>query len=309
MTHPRPYRPFFTCPHTYGVRPRPCSAIATEPCRPTACAGDPPCCTVANVHCSLYIVHCPRTYTFSAKERDPETGLSYFGSRYYSSDLDFWLSVDPMSDKYPSMSPYVYCANNPVKLVDPNGEAWETPEDIDLANTLICHAQSVQSNYDPSSFEYQLLQKGINGLINMGADENTSYTFNKSQTYDGSVSLLDNGTISINYVEIEDEPDSKIGSAWHEAFHLMRRNTYRSYSEDELRNASTTYWGFKNGLLGNNNNNINEEYLTYTSQLIFSPKSMPTNEGAKVVDDASIRNYIIKHYGCPSDYVFQFPAS
>ena len=33
-----------------------------------------------------------------------------------------WLSVDPMSDKYPSMSPYNYCANNPVILVDPDGE-------------------------------------------------------------------------------------------------------------------------------------------------------------------------------------------
>ena len=61
-------------------------------------------------------------YTFSAKEKDAETGYSYFGARYYSSDLSVWLSVDPMSDKYPSMSPYVYCANNPVKLVDPNGE-------------------------------------------------------------------------------------------------------------------------------------------------------------------------------------------
>ena len=61
-------------------------------------------------------------YTFSAKERDPETGLSYFGSRYYSSDLSIWLSVDPQSDKYASLSPYVYCADNPVRLVDPNGE-------------------------------------------------------------------------------------------------------------------------------------------------------------------------------------------
>ena len=61
-------------------------------------------------------------YTFSAKEKDSETGLSYFGSRYYSSDLSVWLSVDPMSDKYPSLSPYTYCADNPVKLVDPNGE-------------------------------------------------------------------------------------------------------------------------------------------------------------------------------------------
>ena len=74
------------------------------------------------VHCTLYIVHC--TYTFSAKEKDVETGLSYFGSRYYSSDLSIWLSVDPMSAKYPSLSPYVYCANNPVRLVDPNGETF-----------------------------------------------------------------------------------------------------------------------------------------------------------------------------------------
>ena len=61
-------------------------------------------------------------YTFSAKEKDTETGYSYFGARYYSSDLSIWLSVDPMAAKYPSLSPYVYCADNPVKLVDPNGE-------------------------------------------------------------------------------------------------------------------------------------------------------------------------------------------
>ena len=73
----------------------------------------------AIVHCSLYIVHC--SYTFSAKEKDSETGLSYFGSRYYSSDLSIWLSVDPMCDKYPSTSPYAYCRNNPIILVDDNG--------------------------------------------------------------------------------------------------------------------------------------------------------------------------------------------
>ena len=73
-----------------------------------------------SVHCSLITAH--SSYTFSAKERDTETGLSYFGSRYYSSDLSIWLSVDPMASKYPSLSPYVYCADNPVKLVDPNGE-------------------------------------------------------------------------------------------------------------------------------------------------------------------------------------------
>ena len=74
----------------------------------------------ATVHCSLLTLHW--SFTFSAKEKDPETGYSYFGSRYYSSDLSVWLSVDPQSDKYASLSPYVYCVDNPVKLVDPDGE-------------------------------------------------------------------------------------------------------------------------------------------------------------------------------------------
>ena len=32
-----------------------------------------------------------------------------------------WLSVDPMADKYPSLSPYAYCGWNPIRLVDPDG--------------------------------------------------------------------------------------------------------------------------------------------------------------------------------------------
>ena len=34
-----------------------------------------------------------------------------------------WLSVDPMADKYPNISPYNYCMWNPIKLVDPDGNA------------------------------------------------------------------------------------------------------------------------------------------------------------------------------------------
>ena len=66
-------------------------------------------------------------HSFTGKERDSETGFSYFGARFYDSDLmTGWLSVDPMADKYPSLSPYAYCAWNPVKLVDPDGEdVWE----------------------------------------------------------------------------------------------------------------------------------------------------------------------------------------
>ena len=45
--------------------------------------------------------------------------------KFYDCGLSIWLSVDPMSDKYPSLSSYNYCANNPVILVDPDGrEIW-----------------------------------------------------------------------------------------------------------------------------------------------------------------------------------------
>ena len=60
--------------------------------------------------------------TFTGKERDEETGYGYFGARYMDHELmTMWLSVDPMADKYPSISPYAYCAWNPVKLIDPDG--------------------------------------------------------------------------------------------------------------------------------------------------------------------------------------------
>jgi RHS repeat-associated protein len=68
-------------------------------------------------------------YTFSAKERDPETGYSYFGARYYDPNVSVWLSVDPLSDKYPSMSAYMYCASNPMMLRDPNGREIEPSSD------------------------------------------------------------------------------------------------------------------------------------------------------------------------------------
>ena len=48
-------------------------------------------------------------------------GFYYFGARYYNSDLSIWLSVDPMSDMYPSTSPFAYVENNPIMFVDPNG--------------------------------------------------------------------------------------------------------------------------------------------------------------------------------------------
>jgi RHS repeat-associated protein len=60
-------------------------------------------------------------YKFTGKERDAETSYDYFGARYYDSRIGRWLSVDPLADKYPGWSPYNYCFNNPINVVDPTG--------------------------------------------------------------------------------------------------------------------------------------------------------------------------------------------
>jgi RHS repeat-associated protein len=61
-------------------------------------------------------------YLFNGKELDKETGMSYYGARYYEPKTSVWISVDPLAEKYPNASPYNYCLNNPVNFIDPDGK-------------------------------------------------------------------------------------------------------------------------------------------------------------------------------------------
>jgi RHS repeat-associated protein len=60
-------------------------------------------------------------YRFNAKEQDPETGIHYYGARYYNPETTVWLSVDKMASLGPNISPYAFSHNNPVMKVDPDG--------------------------------------------------------------------------------------------------------------------------------------------------------------------------------------------
>ena len=144
------------------------------------------------------------TFTFSAKEKDKETGFSYFGSRYYNSDLSIWLSVDPMASKYPHQSNYVYCSNNPIKVIDPNGEdEWEVNE---VGNIRCIHNDKPDRLYAVSG-----TQKGEWGerksdvkpldvdksIMNtlQSRDENTSFSaMNKREQMDNLFDFLADNT-------------------------------------------------------------------------------------------------------------------
>ena len=64
-------------------------------------------------------------YRFSGKEEQSFAGVPWqdFGARMYDPDLARWTTPDPLADKYPGISPYVYCNDNPVNIVDTDGEA------------------------------------------------------------------------------------------------------------------------------------------------------------------------------------------
>ena len=63
---------------------------------------------------------------FQGKEWGAGKGLDLydFGARRYDPAIGRWLSQDPLAEKYYRRSPYLFCAANPVRFVDPTGMIW-----------------------------------------------------------------------------------------------------------------------------------------------------------------------------------------
>ena len=60
-------------------------------------------------------------YLFNAKEFDEETGLYYYGARYYDPRLSLWMSTDPLEETAFNIGSYTYCHNNPIIFIDKDG--------------------------------------------------------------------------------------------------------------------------------------------------------------------------------------------
>jgi hypothetical protein len=66
-----------------------------------------------------------------------------------------WLSVDPLADKYPSMSPFMYTAGNPVMLVDPDGMKWGKPGEDENNNSDRKQADEMRNDFVKMRDEYK----------------------------------------------------------------------------------------------------------------------------------------------------------
>ncbi|MBO4529421.1 MAG: RHS repeat-associated core domain-containing protein [Paludibacteraceae bacterium] len=93
-------------------------------------------------------------FRFSAKETDRETGLSYFGARYYDPTVAVWLGTDPLLYIFPGLSPYNYCYSNPIVFIDRfglEGESYKQnimlPE-VEVTAERKCKQETTKAPYE-----------------------------------------------------------------------------------------------------------------------------------------------------------------
>jgi len=79
-------------------------------------------------------------YKFTGKERDVETNLDYSWHRYYDYELGQFTQIDPQWDDLPSVTPYQYAINNPLKYIDPDGKI--------IVNANSQDAQTIKMNME-----------------------------------------------------------------------------------------------------------------------------------------------------------------
>ena len=141
-------------------------------------------------------------YKFNGKELDAETGLYYYGARYYNPKISIWLSVDPLAEKYPNFNPYNYTLQNPIRFIDPTGMAakdsdgWIKTTNSDGKATYTYDATinsqtDVNEHFPNSGKEYMGENFSLKGRKQGSREVVYNYNFNGTQVTDSNGNSVD----------------------------------------------------------------------------------------------------------------------
>jgi RHS repeat-associated protein len=136
-------------------------------------------------------------YKFGNKELDDMNGLNWldFEERMQAFDVSRFMTIDPLAEKYYSISPYAYCLNNPVNAIDPNGmEVYYLSDGTRLGQ--------LGDNEDIRVINAQMRTNDARAHFESGSDESISALMDGSVAfadYFTNVSDVTNGATVVSY--------------------------------------------------------------------------------------------------------------
>jgi len=150
-------------------------------------------------------------YRYTGREYDDETGLHNFRARLYDSVLMRFYQVDPAEQ---FASPYVYCGNNPIGLVDPDGERVRfqgNDDDVQytMSNLSLGDYQISMDNdgylHVPNDIDRTQLTEQDNMIVDFILDTSGTTVLDFSSTG------FTNGLLSIGHIQIKKPMKRSIG--------------------------------------------------------------------------------------------------
>ena len=165
-------------------------------------------------------------YKFNGKEFDEETGLYYYGARYMNPIASLWYGVDPLTETYENISPYIYCANSPIRYTDPKGMEVEADE-LSMKNIsyTLTKQEAKYVRFDKNGvLDKKRLNKSKSTSENMTAlkalaNSEIVYSFQVADKDHNNVDYYDNSATGGNYyrgttempnAESNPSPDDKV---------------------------------------------------------------------------------------------------
>ena len=136
-------------------------------------------------------------YKYNGKELDTKKGLNWYdyGARHYDAVLGRFITVDALYDKHFKVSPYVYCGNDPVGRIDPDGNDWRVQTHYNRETDKIEYKITVRAALINNSNNKELDIKTLAGQI--VEQVNAAYTISG----DDFVSTMDMQLRTVNSVD------------------------------------------------------------------------------------------------------------